>query len=937
MAISDSSKVDLLYKKAFGVAKSDTSTNKGPSNEVTASPLLLRGDNLWLQADQIPDTAQAVTDIVQAYATTGRIQCTADTTTVPVSSVYPTWKTGLTDWIPPEFGSTYFVKVYYGASGLSNPQATGGTQIFDSGSGGTGEWWFDYQAGILNFIGGTIPAGITSSSVLYVYGYRYIGTKGIENIVASGGATGATGPTGSSGATGATGATGVTGTAGATGNTGATGPQGTNINFSGSVADTGSLPATGNDVNDAYIVDADGNLWVWNGSSWTDAGQIVGPQGQTGVTGAVGATGATGEPGATGAVGETGATGATGESGAVGETGATGATGATGERGVSALSWTYNIDLGATGDRDPGNDNIGFVTLPMSSSTQILVDDNPSGLNTTLHDLFLSIQSGYLTLTDQDNPSTYATYQISSCAAGTATNETSPGSYVVFSVAPVSSYGSFTSETPVTLSIAVGSQGATGNAGATGATGEQGATGAVGVTGPTGSTGNDGATGAAGETGADGATGNTGVTGATGETGATGSAGATGATGADALWNYLGEYNGGVIYTAGDVVTYNGQLWYRNVYTSAGYAPGVGNSYWDLLAASGSTGPTGATGPTGESGIVSVTGSLNYDTGTGLLSLDEGTAGGLATLNASGVVPDEQLPDDLVRTDGLTGALGDYIPASQKGTTGGVAELDVNGKVPVEQLPDGYGATGPTGPTGENGVFSTAEGTPPTGAATGDVWFDPSSATMFVYYDGFWLESSSSALGETGPAGPTGNTGAVGNTGATGVTGQTGAAGATGQTGAAGVTGATGATGAGASDLTAWTAYTPTITSDSGTFILGNGTSTGRYKQIGKTVFFHAKLIYGSTSSPGTGHWNFSLPVTAQNSNFTFSATILDDGASWYGGIGNGNYTGSTTSFAVIIPGTNPSVTTWAVVGNGGPFSWGTADNITISGSYEAA
>jgi hypothetical protein len=202
---------------------------------------------------------------------------------------------------------------------------------------------------------------------------------------------------------------------------------------------------------------------------------------------------------------------------------------------------------------------------------------------------------------------------------------------------------------------------------------------------------------------------------------------------------------------------------------------------------------------------------------------------------------------------------------------------------------------------------------------------------MFVYYDGFWLESSSSALGETGPAGPTGATGATGaNSTVAGPTGATGAS-------VTGATGNTGVTGASASDLTEWSAYTPTITSDSGTFTLGNGTLTGRYKQIGKTVFFHVKLIYGSTSSPGTGHWNFSLPVTAQNSNFTFSAAILDDAASWYGGIGNGNYTGSTTSFAVIIPGTNAAVTTWAVVGNGGPFEWGTADNITISGSYEAA
>jgi hypothetical protein len=133
-----------------------------------------------------------------------------------------------------------------------------------------------------------------------------------------------------------------------------------------------------------------------------------------------------------------------------------------------------------------------------------------------------------------------------------------------------------------------------------------------------------------------------------------------------------------------------------------------------------------------------------------------------------------------------------------------------------------------------------------------------------------------------------------------------------------------------------WTNYTPTLTADQGGFSLGNGSLSGRYKQIGKTVFFHLKFVFGSTTSAGTGHWNFGLPVTAQNTNFTFSAAILDNGASWYGGIGNGNYTGLTTSFAVIIPGTNAAVTTWAAVGNGGPFTWGAADNITISGSYEA-
>ena len=183
MTVSDSQKVDLLYKKIFGVAKTDLPGNKSPSNESVASPSLNRGDKTWVLASSIPATAAAVSSIVQSYNATSKIQCTADTTSTAISSVYPTWNTGLTNWIPPEFGATYFIKVYVGASGLSDPSASGGTQIFDTGSGGTGEWNFDYQSGVLNFIGGTIPAALTSSLVVYIMGYRYIGTVGLDSLV----------------------------------------------------------------------------------------------------------------------------------------------------------------------------------------------------------------------------------------------------------------------------------------------------------------------------------------------------------------------------------------------------------------------------------------------------------------------------------------------------------------------------------------------------------------------------------------------------------------------------------------------------------------------------------------------------------------------------------------------------------------------------------
>lgn len=46
---------------------------------------------------------------------------------------------------------------------------------------------------------------------------------------------------------------------------GPTGPQGTSIVFKGSVATVEDLPTEGNEVNDAYLVEADGNLYIWDG------------------------------------------------------------------------------------------------------------------------------------------------------------------------------------------------------------------------------------------------------------------------------------------------------------------------------------------------------------------------------------------------------------------------------------------------------------------------------------------------------------------------------------------------------------------------------------------------------------------------------------------------------------------------------------------------
>jgi len=181
MAITDAQKVDLLYKKiGFGVAKTDTSAFKSPSNEANASPLLTRGDTIWVESGSIPASKPAAnTAVIRLYeqSLSSHIECTLDTT---VSGTNRTWLTNYNDWISAEFGPSYQVKVYAAPAGNSSPE-TYGTQLFADGSGNSDSWYFDYQAGILNFADTNVPSTVTGKKI-YVIGARYVGLKGVGTL-----------------------------------------------------------------------------------------------------------------------------------------------------------------------------------------------------------------------------------------------------------------------------------------------------------------------------------------------------------------------------------------------------------------------------------------------------------------------------------------------------------------------------------------------------------------------------------------------------------------------------------------------------------------------------------------------------------------------------------------------------------------------------------
>jgi len=181
MAVTDAQKVDYLWKKVgFGVAKTDTSAIKSASNEANASPLLIRGDTLWVNSDLIPATApSANTAIVRVYAGTTAIRMVNDAT----SSTNRTWVTNLPDWISSEFGSTYQPRLWAAPSATANAAATG-TRLFPDGSGNADAWFFDPQAGLINFDDTNVPTAV-AGNVVFIEGYVYIGLRGVSNISSS--------------------------------------------------------------------------------------------------------------------------------------------------------------------------------------------------------------------------------------------------------------------------------------------------------------------------------------------------------------------------------------------------------------------------------------------------------------------------------------------------------------------------------------------------------------------------------------------------------------------------------------------------------------------------------------------------------------------------------------------------------------------------------
>ena len=173
-------KVDVLWKKiGFNKTRTDFITNKTALDETQISNMIIAPSEIWTDANSIASTKPASNTLIAIVY--NELETTEDTS----STSLRTWKTNIINWIPPRFGSTYQITVYSDTAGSTNP-ASNGTQLFETGSGNNDEWYFDYQSGVLHFIGSNLPSSVTAGKSVFISGAKYNGNTGFTGTVLTG-------------------------------------------------------------------------------------------------------------------------------------------------------------------------------------------------------------------------------------------------------------------------------------------------------------------------------------------------------------------------------------------------------------------------------------------------------------------------------------------------------------------------------------------------------------------------------------------------------------------------------------------------------------------------------------------------------------------------------------------------------------------------------
>jgi len=131
-----------------------------------------------------------------------------------------------------------------------------------------------------------------------------------------------------------------------------------------------------------------------------------------------------------------------------------------------------------------------------------------------------------------------------------------------------------------------------------------------------------------------------------------------------------------------------------------------------------------------------------------------------------------------------------------------------------------------------------------------------------------------------------------------------------------------------------WVAYTPTWIASTTNPAIGNGTITGAYRRIGKTIDARVKILAGSTTTWGSGHYKISLPV-AQHAALATYAPVGFGSASYTSGTWRSllaMLTNTASNFYLVRPATD------VILDHSGPgTAWTATGMIQVALRYEAA
>ncbi|MER5862355.1 hypothetical protein [Kitasatospora sp. NPDC002040] len=130
-----------------------------------------------------------------------------------------------------------------------------------------------------------------------------------------------------------------------------------------------------------------------------------------------------------------------------------------------------------------------------------------------------------------------------------------------------------------------------------------------------------------------------------------------------------------------------------------------------------------------------------------------------------------------------------------------------------------------------------------------------------------------------------------------------------------------------------WKAYTPNWTAETTNPVLGDGTVEARFTRIGRTVHVRGYLLTGTTTTYGSGRWQFSLPLTASAvPGYQIGQAQLSGPYRYVGQLMVSPNTGAVT---VYSPG--PTGSALQLVSSTYPFTWsGGGQLLRFTMTYEA-